>query len=88
MAGLFASVSAKNLRIFIFRTVLVVFCFFLFQLFFPTKRLRHYLPVGREYIVLESLIYSMPCRPEDLRGPFGQFGPLKDIYLPRDYYTG
>lgn len=28
------------------------------------------------------------CRPEDLRGPFGQFGPLKDIYLPRDYYTG
>ncbi|XP_065856653.1 serine/arginine-rich SC35-like splicing factor SCL33 isoform X2 [Euphorbia lathyris] len=28
------------------------------------------------------------CRPEDLRGPFEQFGPLKDIYLPRDYYTG
>ncbi|VFR02877.1 unnamed protein product [Cuscuta campestris] len=27
------------------------------------------------------------CRPEDLRRPFGQFGPLKDIYLPRDYYT-
>ncbi|KAM1431927.1 hypothetical protein FF1_014124 [Malus domestica] len=28
------------------------------------------------------------CRPEDLRGPFGRFGPLKDVYLPRDYYTG
>ncbi|CAI9263831.1 unnamed protein product [Lactuca saligna] len=28
------------------------------------------------------------CRPEDLRRPFGQFGPLKDIYLPRDYYSG
>ncbi|KAI0504861.1 hypothetical protein KFK09_015815 [Dendrobium nobile] len=28
------------------------------------------------------------CRPEDLRKPFGQFGPLKDIYLPRDYYSG
>ncbi|PWA79185.1 serine/arginine-rich SC35-like splicing factor SCL33 [Artemisia annua] len=26
--------------------------------------------------------------PEDLRGPFGEFGPLKDVYLPRDYYTG
>ncbi|TKY47848.1 Serine/arginine-rich SC35 splicing factor SCL30A [Spatholobus suberectus] len=26
--------------------------------------------------------------PEDLRRPFGQFGPLKDIYLPKDYYTG
>lgn len=28
------------------------------------------------------------CRPEDLRGPFGKFGALKDIYLPRDYYSG
>jgi len=28
------------------------------------------------------------CRAEDLRRPFGQFGALKDIYLPRDYYTG
>lgn len=28
------------------------------------------------------------CRPEDLRRSFGQFGRLKDIYLPRDYYTG
>ncbi|XP_030954888.1 serine/arginine-rich SC35-like splicing factor SCL30A isoform X1 [Quercus lobata] len=28
------------------------------------------------------------CRPEDLRRPFGQFGSLKDIYLPKDYYTG
>lgn len=28
------------------------------------------------------------CRPEDLRRPFGQFGPLKDVYLPRDYYSG
>ncbi|KAL5708515.1 Arginine/serine-rich splicing factor scl25a transcript I [Ranunculus cassubicifolius] len=28
------------------------------------------------------------CRPDDLRRPFEQFGPLKDIYLPRDYHTG
>ncbi|CAM8890119.1 unnamed protein product [Rhodiola kirilowii] len=28
------------------------------------------------------------CRPEDLHGPFGEFGPLKDVYLPRDYYSG
>ncbi|GAA0184687.1 RNA splicing factor [Lithospermum erythrorhizon] len=28
------------------------------------------------------------CRPDDLRRPFGQFGQLKDVYLPRDYYTG
>ncbi|KAI3743171.1 hypothetical protein L1987_60876 [Smallanthus sonchifolius] len=30
----------------------------------------------------------LDCRPEDLRRPFGEFGPLKDIYLPRDYYSG
>ncbi|KAH6781198.1 SC35-like splicing factor 30A [Perilla frutescens var. hirtella] len=28
------------------------------------------------------------CRPDDLRSRFGEFGPVKDIYLPRDYYTG
>ncbi|KAL1204914.1 Serine/arginine-rich SC35-like splicing factor SCL30A [Cardamine amara subsp. amara] len=28
------------------------------------------------------------CRQEDLRRPFEQFGPVKDIYLPKDYYTG
>ncbi|XP_051140686.1 serine/arginine-rich SC35-like splicing factor SCL33 [Andrographis paniculata] len=28
------------------------------------------------------------CRPEDLRRTFGEFGPIKDVYLPRDYYTG
>ncbi|KAF8047817.1 hypothetical protein N665_2818s0005 [Sinapis alba] len=28
------------------------------------------------------------CRQEDLRRSFEQFGPLKDIYMPRDYYTG
>ncbi|KAM6554977.1 hypothetical protein CsatB_015739 [Cannabis sativa] len=28
------------------------------------------------------------CRQDDLRRPFGQFGPLKDIYLPKDYHTG
>lgn len=27
------------------------------------------------------------CRPDDLRRPFGKFGPVKDIYLPKDYYT-
>ncbi|CAN4094819.1 unnamed protein product [Withania somnifera] len=29
----------------------------------------------------------LDCRPEDLKKPFGQIGPVKDIYLPRDYYT-
>lgn len=28
------------------------------------------------------------CRPEDLRIPFERFGPVKDVYLPKNYYTG
>lgn len=28
------------------------------------------------------------CRPEDLRVPFERFGPVKDVYLPKNYYTG
>ncbi|KAK3023659.1 hypothetical protein RJ639_043540, partial [Escallonia herrerae] len=26
--------------------------------------------------------------PEDLRVPFERFGPVKDVYLPKNYYTG
>ncbi|KAL7098130.1 hypothetical protein ACP275_10G185900 [Erythranthe tilingii] len=37
-------------------------------------------------LLVRNLRYN--CRTEDLRGPFGEFGPLKDVYLPRDYYTG
>jgi len=28
------------------------------------------------------------CRPEDLRVPFERFGPVRDVYLPRNYHTG
>ena len=31
---------------------------------------------------------SVICRPEDLRIPFERFGPVKDVYLPKNYYTG
>uniref|UniRef100_A0A7C8ZM92 RRM domain-containing protein n=1 Tax=Opuntia streptacantha TaxID=393608 RepID=A0A7C8ZM92_OPUST len=31
---------------------------------------------------------SLDTRPEDLRVPFEKFGPVKDVYLPRNYYTG
>uniref|UniRef100_A0A1J3FJQ8 Serine/arginine-rich SC35-like splicing factor SCL28 n=1 Tax=Noccaea caerulescens TaxID=107243 RepID=A0A1J3FJQ8_NOCCA len=35
------------------------------------------------------LIRNLPldARPNDLRDSFERFGPLKDIYLPRNYYT-
>ncbi|KAM4079368.1 hypothetical protein ACJW30_09G110700 [Castanea mollissima] len=54
----------------------------------PSPRGRH---GGRGRDLPTSLLVRnlrLDCRPEDLRGPFGQFGQLKDIYLPRDYYTG
>ncbi|XLR55097.1 hypothetical protein S83_005769 [Arachis hypogaea] len=49
----------------------------------------HYRGRGRD-LPTSLLVRNLhkDCRPEDLRGPFGQFGPLKDVYLPRDYYTG
>ncbi|KAL3626162.1 hypothetical protein CASFOL_029711 [Castilleja foliolosa] len=31
---------------------------------------------------------SLSARPDDLRIPFERFGPIKDIYLPKNYYTG
>ncbi|KAL3569242.1 hypothetical protein D5086_029132 [Populus alba] len=54
----------------------------------PSPRGRH---GGRGRDLPTSLLVRnlrLDCRPEDLRGPFGRFGPLKDVYLPRDYYTG
>ncbi|KAL6548447.1 hypothetical protein OROGR_008868 [Orobanche gracilis] len=30
---------------------------------------------------------SLSARPDDLRVPFERFGPIKDIYLPKNYYT-
>ncbi|KAA8516951.1 hypothetical protein F0562_017231 [Nyssa sinensis] len=54
----------------------------------PTPRGRY---GGRGRDLPTSLLVqnlNRDCRPEDLRGPFGEFGPLKDVYLPRDYYTG
>uniref|UniRef100_A0A453H1C5 RRM domain-containing protein n=1 Tax=Aegilops tauschii subsp. strangulata TaxID=200361 RepID=A0A453H1C5_AEGTS len=35
------------------------------------------------------LVRNIPlsCRPEDLRVPFERFGPVRDVYLPKDYYT-
>ncbi|GLJ52086.1 hypothetical protein SUGI_1107740 [Cryptomeria japonica] len=31
---------------------------------------------------------SQDTRPEDLRIPFESFGPVNDVYLPRNYHTG
>ena len=34
------------------------------------------------------IFLSVICRPEDLRIPFERFGPVKDVYLPKNYHTG
>ncbi|KAK7276278.1 hypothetical protein RIF29_17416 [Crotalaria pallida] len=36
------------------------------------------------------LVRNIPldCRPDELRVPFERFGPVRDVYLPKDYYSG
>ncbi|KAG7017535.1 Serine/arginine-rich SC35-like splicing factor SCL30A, partial [Cucurbita argyrosperma subsp. argyrosperma] len=58
------------------------------------RRNRSPSPRGRggrsRYLHTSLLVRNLrhDCRPEDVHGLFGRFGPLKDIYLPRDYYSG
>ncbi|CAH8359867.1 unnamed protein product [Eruca vesicaria subsp. sativa] len=61
----------------------------------PRRRYRSPSPVGyyrgRSRDAPTSLLVRnlrLDCRPDDLRRPFGRFGRLKDIYIPRNYYTG
>ncbi|OIW02680.1 hypothetical protein TanjilG_29456 [Lupinus angustifolius] len=36
------------------------------------------------------LVRNIPldCRPDELRVPFERFGPVRDVYIPKDYYSG
>ncbi|GMP23041.1 hypothetical protein CsSME_00000795 [Camellia sinensis var. sinensis] len=36
------------------------------------------------------LVRNIPlnCRPEELRVPFERFGVVRDVYIPKNYYTG
>ncbi|CAL0315718.1 unnamed protein product [Lupinus luteus] len=36
------------------------------------------------------LVRNIPldCRSEELRVPFERFGPVRDVYIPKDYYSG
>nr|VDD01514.1 unnamed protein product [Brassica oleracea] len=43
---------------------------------------------GRYRDLSATLFLSHDCRQKNLRRSFEQFGPLKDINLPRDYYRG
>jgi len=37
---------------------------------------------------LDELFFLLICcRPEDIRVPFEEFGPVKDVYLPRNFHT-
>ena len=35
-----------------------------------------------------SFMFPLICRPEELRIPFERYGVVRDVYLPKDYYTG
>ncbi|XP_052204932.1 serine/arginine-rich SC35-like splicing factor SCL30 [Diospyros lotus] len=45
---------------------------------------------GKEHGHGSLLVRNIPlnCRPEELRAPFERFGLVRDVYIPKDYYTG
>ncbi|CAA7388672.1 unnamed protein product [Spirodela intermedia] len=43
-------------------------------------------PSGPSGLLIRNL--PLDARQEDLRIPFERFGPVKDVYLPKNYYTG
>ncbi|GMH30591.1 hypothetical protein Nepgr_032434 [Nepenthes gracilis] len=53
---------------------------------------RDYGGIGRskEQNIGSLLVRNIPldCRPEELRVPFERFGVVRDVYIPKDYYTG
>ncbi|XP_022760467.1 serine/arginine-rich SC35-like splicing factor SCL28 [Durio zibethinus] len=56
----------------------------------PRDRHRSHRDHGRSPLPSGLLIRNLPldARPEDLRVPFERYGPVKDVYLPKNYYTG
>ncbi|KAL6576699.1 Arginine/serine-rich splicing factor scl25a transcript I [Orobanche minor] len=52
----------------------------------PAPRGRHSRGDAPTSLLVRNL--RRDIRPEDLKRPFGQFGPVKDVYLPRDYHSG
>ncbi|KAG8658771.1 serine/arginine-rich SC35-like splicing factor SCL28 isoform X2 [Manihot esculenta] len=53
----------------------------------PSGLLVRNLPLDASSLGLKDLVMVW-CRPEDLRVPFEKYGPVKDVYLPKNYYTG
>ncbi|KAL6532282.1 hypothetical protein OROGR_014252 [Orobanche gracilis] len=51
----------------------------------PRDRRRERRSPGPSGLLVRNI--SLSARPDDLRVPFERFGPIKDIYLPKNYYT-
>lgn len=45
---------------------------------------------GREGNQGSLLVRNIPldCRADEIRVPFERFGPVRDVYIPKDYYSG
>ncbi|XWS13988.1 hypothetical protein CRYUN_Cryun36dG0085500 [Craigia yunnanensis] len=56
----------------------------------PRYRHRSHRDHRRSPLPSGLLIRNLPldARTEDLRVPFERYGPVKDVYLPKNYYTG
>uniref|UniRef100_A0A0D3HQ88 RRM domain-containing protein n=1 Tax=Oryza barthii TaxID=65489 RepID=A0A0D3HQ88_9ORYZ len=51
---------------------------------------RHGCAKDKEGAAVSLFVSNLPrsCRPEDVQVPFQKFGPVRDVYLPKDYNTG
>ncbi|XWS53698.1 hypothetical protein CRYUN_Cryun10bG0022700 [Craigia yunnanensis] len=56
----------------------------------PRDRHRSHRDHRRSPLPSGLLVRNLPldARTEDLRVPFERYGPVKDVYLPKNYYTG
>ncbi|XP_006356992.1 serine/arginine-rich SC35-like splicing factor SCL28 [Solanum tuberosum] len=52
----------------------------------PRDRRRERRSPGPSGLLVRNIPLS--ARPEDLRVPFERYGPIRDVYLPKNYHTG
>lgn len=47
----------------------------------------HYV-IAKNYCLMPyNLFVLLLFREDEVRSTFGKYGPLKDVYIPQDYYT-
>ena len=67
---------------------LLLLQFVFFFLIAPNFKFHGYIYLSKKKLKYLCCFWTMVFRPEDLRAPFERFGQVKDVYLPKNYYSG